>query len=161
MNTEIKNCVMNLLANYHSRKREIALLQYELTCPAKVTEDDMIAAMTYARPEELGRPAGHISNKTLYIALNYQERAEQINANNFAEIHARLTKLQQEQDRLDYYISLLEPRQKLILTRTYIDRTSNEDVAKEIGISVRRLQELKAQAVENLAEMYEFTAGLH
>lgn len=161
MNTEIKNCVMDLLANYHNRKREIALLQYELTCPAKVTEDEMIAAMTYARPDEPGRPAGHISNKTLYIALNYQDRAEQINADNFAEIHARLTKLQQEQDRLDYYISLLEPRQRQILTRTYIDRLPNEDVANEIGISVRRLQEVKAQAIEKLTEMYEFTADLH
>ena len=36
-----------------------------------------------------------------------------------------------------------------------------EDVAKELGISVRRLQEVKNQAIESLAEMYEYTESLH
>lgn len=35
-------------------------------------------------------PEGHISNKTLYIALNYQDRARQLNAETFQEISAQL-----------------------------------------------------------------------
>lgn len=161
MTTEMKDRVTKLLVDYHDRERKIALLEYELANPARVTEAEMIGAMTYARPEESGRPAGHISNKTLYIALNYQDRAEEINVDSFKEIHAELTKLKEEQDRLNYYISLLEPRPMRVLKRTYIERASNEDVAKELGISVRRLQEVKNQAIESLAEMYEYTESLH
>lgn len=161
MTTKMKERVIKLLADYHERERKIALLEYELANPARVTEAEMIGAMTYAHPEDSGRPAGHISNKTLYIALNYQDRAEEINVDSFKEIHAELTKLKEEQDRLKYYISLLEPRPMRVLKRTYIERASNEDVAKEVGISVRRLQEVKNQAIESLAEMYEYTESLH
>lgn len=161
MNTELKEHVMKLLADYHVRERKIALLEYELANPARITGNEMIEAMTYARPEGPGRPAGHISNKTLYIALNYQDRTEEINADSFQEIHAELTKLKEEQNRLNYYISLLEPRPMRALKRTYIERASNEEVAKELGISVRRLQEVKSQAIDSLAEMYEYTESLH
>lgn len=85
MNAEIKKRVINLLDSYHRRARQIALLRYELDHPARVTENEVIEAMSYARQEETGRPAGHISNKTLYIALNYQDQAEQLNAEPFGE----------------------------------------------------------------------------
>lgn len=109
MNTEMKNRVLELLDNYHKRARLIALLRYELAHPAQVTEKDLIGAMNFARQEGAGRPEGHISNKTLYIALNYQDQARQLNAETFQEISAQLMKLEQEQDRLNYYLSLLGP----------------------------------------------------
>ena len=147
MNTEMKNRVLELLDNYHKRARLIALLRYELAHPAQVTEKDLIGAMNFARQEGAGRPEGHISNKTLYIALNYQDQARQLNAETFQEISAQLMKLEQEQDRLNYYLSLLEPRQ--------------EQVARELGVSVRSVQDIKAKAIDALAEMYAFTAGLN
>ena len=99
--------------------------------------------------------------RSFHHSLNDQDRAEEINVDSFKEIHAELTKLKEEQDRLNYYILLLEPRPMRVLKRTYIERASNEDVAKELGISVRRLQEVKNQAIESLAEMYEYTESLH
>ena len=117
--------------------------------------------MSYARQQGGGRPEGHISNKTLYIALNYQEQAERLNTEVFSEISAKLVELEREQSRLEYYMSLLESRQELVLRRSYFERVAQEKVAEELGISVRRVQDIKAQAIENLAEMYDFTAELH
>lgn len=161
MNAEMKNHVIKLLDSYPERARQIALLRYELAHPAQVTDDELIGAMTYAHPEGQGRPAGHISNKTLYIALNYQERAERLNAEAFGDISAQLVKLEQEQARLEYYISLLEPRQEQVLRRTCLEKMPQEKVAREFELSVRRVQDIKAQAIDALAEMYGFTAELH
>ena len=47
------------------------------------TESELIGVMTYTRSEETGRPAGHISNKTIYIALIYQDCGKQSNVDNF------------------------------------------------------------------------------
>ena len=152
MNTEMKNRVLELLDNYHKRARLIALLRYELAHPAQVTEKDLIGAMNFAR---------HISNKTLYIALNYQDRARQLNAETFQEISAQLMKLEQEQDRLNYYLSLLEPRQEQVLRKAYLEKVPQEQVARELGVSVRSVQDIKAKAIDALAEMYAFTAGLN
>ena len=161
MNTEMKNRVLELQDNYHKRARLIALLRYELAHPAQVTEKDLIGAMNFARQEGAGRPEGHISNKTLYIALNYQDRARQLNAETFQEISAQLMKLEQEQDRLNYYLSLLEPRQEQVLRKAYLEKVPQEQVARELGVSVRSVQDIKAKAIAALAEMYAFTAGLN
>ena len=161
MNTEMKNRVLELLDNYHKRARLIALLRYELAHPAQVTEKDLIGAMNFARQEGAGSPEGHISNKTLYIALNYQDRARQLNAETFQEISAQLMKLEQEQDRLNYYLSLLEPRQEQVLRKAYLEKVPQEQVARELGVSVRSVQDIKAKAIDALAEMYAFTAGLN
>ena len=161
MNTEMKNRVLELLDNYHKRARLIALLRYELAHPAQVTETDLIGAMNFARQEGAGRPEGHISNKTLYIALNYQDQARQLNAETFQEISAQLMKLEQEQDRLNYYLSLLEPRQEQVLRKAYLEKVPQEQVARELGVSVWSVQDMKAKAIDALAEMYAFTAGLN
>lgn len=161
MNVNMKEYVMNLLDGYHRRAREIALLRYELAHPVKVTDQEMISAMNFARQTGTGHPDGHISDKTFYIALNYQEQASRLNDETTGEISARLIALEREQARLEYYMSLLEPRQAQVLRRIYIEKMPRETVAEELGLSVRRLQEVKALAVESLAEMYDFTAMLH
>ena len=148
MNTEMKNRVLELLDNYHKRARLIALLRYELAHPAQVTEKDLIGAMNFARQEGAGRPEGHISNR-------------QLNAETFQEISAQLMKLEQEQDRLNYYLSLLEPRQEQVLRKAYLEKVPQEQVARELGVSVRSVQDIKAKAIDALAEMYAFTAGLN
>ena len=51
---------------------------------------------------------GHISNKTLYIALNYQEQTDRANAEVREEVVDRLIALEREQERLAYYIALLK-----------------------------------------------------
>lgn len=161
MNANMKEYVMNLLDGYHRRAREIALLRYELAHPVRVTDQEMIGAMNFARQTGTGHPEGHISDKTFYIALNYQEQASRLNDETTGELSARLIALEREQARLEYYMSLLEPRQAQILRGIYIEKKPRETVAEEQGLSVRRLQEVKALAVDNLTEMYDFTSMLH
>ena len=76
MNTETKKHVVDLLATYRKRARQIAVLRYELSNPAKITEAEMIDTMQFARPEGPGGTAGRISDRTPYIALSYQDQAE-------------------------------------------------------------------------------------
>ena len=161
MNANMKEYVMNLLDGYHRRAREIALLRYELAHPVRVADQVMIGAMIFARQTGMGHPEGHISDKTFYIALNYQEQASRLNDETTGELSARLIALEREQARLEYYMSLLEPRQAQILRGIYIEKKPRETVAEEQGLSVRRLQEVKALAVDNLTEMYDFTSMLH
>lgn len=75
MSTLSTNYVMSLLQNYRATKRKIQQLRYELEHPTHVTPEEMIEAMSFAKGEGEGRPSGSISNKTLYIAMNYQDAA--------------------------------------------------------------------------------------
>lgn len=160
-NNRKKDDIANLLYGYHKRARKIALLRYELNCLEQVTHDELIEAMSYAHQDGIGRDRCHVSNKTPYIALNYRDQAERMNNETIVQITTQLIQLEWEQARLEYYVSLLETRQERVLRRTCFERAPQEKVAEELGVSVRRVQDIKAQAIDELAEMYSFAEKLH
>ena len=49
MNHNAKDQVLSLLQNYRAAKRKIEQLRYELEHPARVTPDEMIEAMNFAK----------------------------------------------------------------------------------------------------------------
>lgn len=61
---------------------------------------------------ELSPHTGYVSNKTLFIALNYQERTEQIKAETLNDILDELDEVESVQNRLTYYVSILSPQQE-------------------------------------------------
>lgn len=157
MSAEMKNYVLNLLDTYQDRERKIAVLRYELAHPARVTETEQIEAMSYGRGDGLGHTKGRVSNKTLYIALNYEEQAERMNAEATYEIADELFELEQKQKKLMYYIALLEKRQADVVRLVYLDKVPTGDVAEQYGLTYRTIDRIKKAAVESLAEMYAYS----
>ena len=71
MSKEMKAHIVRLLENYSKRERQISLLHYEMQHGARITPEEMIEAMSLGRGDSMGNSGkDHISNKTLYIALN-------------------------------------------------------------------------------------------
>ena len=155
MNTEMKRHVINLLETYPRREREIAVLRYEINHPPRLSHNEMIEAMSFTRGDGSGPVEGRISDRTLYIALNYREQMDRINAETTDRIATRLHGLEQEQNKLKYYISLLEQRQAAVIHLLYIGRHSKDETAKQLGLSARTIHGIKNTAIDVLTEMYE------
>lgn len=162
MNDDMKSYVVSLLETCQERKRKIALLHYELEHPAHTSEAEMISAMAlgHGSGSNGGHTEGHISDKTLYIALNYQSKVDKMNTDTKEEIVVQLVELEQEQARLEYYTSLLEGRHALVIRLAYLEGLSWDEVAKKAGVAVRTAHKIKNQALDQLAGMYQFT-GQH
>ena len=157
MNTDMKARTIGLLETYLKRERQISLLHYEMQHSARISPEEMIDGMSFGHGESLGGSGkGHISNKTMYIALNYQDRMEHMNQEAMNEIAQRLLKLEGEQDRLRYYVSLLEKREAEAIRLIYFEGYNQDDAAKKLGVVPRTLRRIKNGAVDKLAEMYEF-----
>lgn len=105
----------------------------------------------------LADSAGHISNKTLYIALNYEEQAERMNAESAHEIAKELFALECEQRRLTYFIGLLDKRQAEVIRLVFMDGIPTKEVAASFGLTYRTIDRIKRTAIENLAEMYAYS----
>lgn len=150
-----KAYVVDLLESYPKRMQAIALLHYELEHPARISTDEMIGAMSFSHSDGTVRSSGHVSNKTLYIALNYQDKTEKINADTTEEIVKRLVSMEHEQERLVYSISLLDPQQRTAINRFYFEGASWEKIAQELQIAVRTVYKVKKRALDRLAELYE------
>ena len=77
MNNDMRSYVINLLETYQERTRKIALLHYELEHPTRTSEAEIISAMALGHGAGgSSHTEGHISDKTLYIALNYQSKVD-------------------------------------------------------------------------------------
>lgn len=157
MNAEMKNYVIKLLETYHDRERKIAVLRYDLEHPSEVGVTEQIEAMNYGSGEGVGHSKGHISNKTLYIALNYEEQAKQLNAESAKEIADELFILERRQKKLLYYISLLEKRQAEVVRMVYMEGVPTKKAAEQHGLTVRTIERIRKDAVDNLAEMYAYS----
>lgn len=157
MNNEVRTHVISLLETCPERRRQIALLHYELEHPARLSDAEMIGAMALGHSEGGSHVKGHVSDKTLYIALNYQNRASKVNADIKEEIVLQLVELEREQARLEYYVSLLEKRQSQVIHLAYFEELPWDKVAEEIGVALRTVHKIKNQALDQLVEMYQFT----
>lgn len=156
MNNKVRAHVINLLETCPERRRQIALLHYELEHPARLSDTEMIGAMALGHGDSAGCTEGHVSDKTLYIALNYQNRTEKLNADIKEEIVVQLVELEREQARLDYYISLLDNRKAEVIRLAYFEGLSQNDIAQNLAIVPRTVRRIKEEAVDKLAKMYSF-----
>lgn len=154
MNKQITNVVISLLEQYHDTKRKIAVLRYELEHPATVSPDEMIRAMSFAHGDGEGHAAGHISNKTLYIAMNYQTEAARLSGENMDEIMRQLIPLEREVHRLEHHLSLLPSRAQTVLRMYYMEKMPWEAIAEALSSTPRTAQKLRVAAVAQLAELY-------
>lgn len=120
----------------------------------------MIGALALAhRNGEGSCPGGHASDKTLYIALNYQARTDHMNGDTAEEVVRQLVALEREQERLKYYVSLLRTRHAELLKLLYFEGYSQEKCAKKLEIATRTVRRIKDEALDELTEMYSFTEG--
>lgn len=149
-----KDVVVCLLESYRERAKQIALLHYELEHLPRASVDEIIDAMSFGHGDGVPHSKGHISNKTLYIALNYHERTDKLNAESTSEIVDRLVALEHEQDKLSYYVLLLEERQRTVIQRFYFEAKSLERIAEELSVALRTVYKIKNRAISRLADMY-------
>jgi len=161
MSAKTKEQVLELLKNFTENQRKIALLRYEMEHPAHISTEDMINTLTFGHGDSLGNASGHVSNKTMYIALNYQEKADCANSDILDEIAVQLCELERQQERLQHYIGLLEKREADIIRMTYAEKMSNEAISKNLGISVRTIRLVRGRAIDSLCKMYCYTDGFH
>ena len=108
MTVDIKTYVVGLLESYQKRSKQIDLLHYELSHQTDISENEMINALALSHGEGGSGTIGHISDKTLYIALNYQEQVQKASSASKSEVATQLMELENLQKRLTYYVSLLD-----------------------------------------------------
>lgn len=157
MSAESRSKVISLLESFHEREQKISLLKYELINFPRASPGEVIDGMGLGHSCELSPHSGYISNKTLFIALNYQDRAEQINGETLKDILEELGEVENIQNRLTYYVSILAPQQKKVIQRFYFEDRGWEEIAKEVKVALRTVHKIKNKALDKLAEFYDFS----
>lgn len=154
----IKNYVIRELESYPWLLRQIAVLRYEMEHPVHVSAEEMVDAMNYARGDCIRTAPGHVSDKTFYLAMNYQQKADVANNEISEEISAKLLELERKKNRIEYYVGMLNSRNASVIRLCFFEGKTIEDTAEELGISAKTAQIAKKRAIEELTELFALTA---
>ena len=92
--------------------------------------------------------------------MNYQDAAARLNDENREDIIGKLIPLEREIDRLEHYIRLLEEQKATLLRRHFFDGLGWNELCAEMRLSPKTLRKLREEAIDDLAEMYEFAGVL-
>lgn len=163
MNIEIREYVEQLLNNYQKYCKQIALLRYELSHAKAISHHEMIESMFFSRGDPpLCMPKGHVSDKTYYIAMNYRDKAENLNRERNTTLIEQLIRLERHTDRLKHSVLQLDPERRAVIQGVYFEGKGYKEIAAEMHLSERTVQRYKDIAIAEIEMMYEalFKAGV-
>ncbi len=155
----VREEVVRQLEEYSANKRRIDALRYELEQYSDVTPEEMIDSMNFSHGTDGVRSsAGHTSDKTPYIALNYLKRADEKNRRTKEEILAEYFPVVRKVDRLEHYISLLTSQEAAVIYLAYRDHLKKVDIAKRLKVSAKSVSNIKKRAIAHLCQLFDFTS---
>lgn len=160
MRNTIETRILALLQDYTNKARKLAVYRYELEHTASISPDEVIGSMNFYHSDGIGTITGHISDKTAYIALHYQEKAEALTEEAARKLAARLWDLEQELDRLHFYVSLLPPRQRKVIRLHYFAGKTREETCEMLKISASTYDKNRKKGIELLCGMYADTSNV-
>ena len=153
--TDIRKMIIGLLERYPEKKRKMEQLRYELDNPAQIGENELIESLSFPTSGE-SRASSHVSNKTMKIALHYQDTLRHMNFGTVTEIVQDLRTLESEIGRIEHYVSLLEELKSHIIRMLYFERKSFADLENENQYSRSTLYRNRNEAIDNLVSMYMY-----
>lgn len=155
---DTRSKVTELLKAYPSKKRQIEQLKIELEHPARVSDKEIIDSLSFGgqAPGEAGGRNGHISNKTMMIALQYRDVMQRINSDAIIQITQELHALEAEVARLERYVSLLTRRQQEVIRLYYFEGNNWTVLEDRLHLARRTLFKHRDEALDELAAMFQF-----
>jgi len=158
---EIKRMVIGLLKSYNTMKTRLEQLRYERSRLSSLSEQEMIRILSLGSAEFGNKVQnGHISDKTMAIALTYRNASAQLEKDAVNEIWRDARAIELELERLEQYVSALQEQKASIIRQYYFERKSWDELDLQFGMHKRTLQRLRDSAVDELASMYSYIAEL-
>lgn len=96
----------------------------------------------------------------LYIAMNYRQKANEVNAEISGEISAKLLELEHKKNRIEYYVGMLDSRKAEIIRLCFFKGMTIEEAAEKLDVSAKTAQNAKKKALEDLTELFALTSNV-
>ena len=143
------------LETYREKKRRIEILKYEQMNFPSVSAEEIIEGMALSSPLGTIKGTG-ISDRTMNIALSYCEKTTALNRELQSSLDKELNQLQQEVQDLEFYVGLLEQRERNIIQAHYFNGIPWNELAARLHISTRTLARWKNAGIDALVDYYRY-----
>jgi predicted DNA-binding protein YlxM (UPF0122 family) len=150
--------IIRLLKSYPLKKFQIEQLYFELEHPSRVGEKALIESLSIGTHPVGGAGArsGHISDRTMAIAMQYQDIMHNMNNETVSEILREIRSLEAEIQRMDLYLTFLEDKRAQVIRLHYFEVMSLSHTARELMLSKRTIIKYHKEALHQLDGMFSF-----
>jgi len=152
---DTREYVEYLLENYHSIRREIAHLRFELQYFKDITPDETLEMLTFSKSVGETVQNSMVSDKTAKIALVYREINKRQNWRAKSEIAVAIRQCEHALDKLDNCIACLPEKFARVVKGIYIDEKTWPQICSEQFIAQRTVSNYRKKAIEEIASIFD------
>lgn len=150
----VREYVLQQLRDHNQIRKEITVLEFELKALLPLDTSDLIESMTFTHPAAEAVQNNNISDKTAVIALNYRHVGQMQSHEAIQPICEQLEIYRLQADRLELYISTLNPEIAAVLRQHYFDGLTWEEIADRSNNCLRTVKNRRERGIERLVELY-------
>ncbi len=144
-----------MMKEYGAMKKELAVLEFQISHFTGVSENDVIVSMLYGRHDDTERvQTSNISDKTASIAMNYRKVMARENDEWFEFLWDRYRYVKEEVEFFETVIRYLPEELSGIIQDMISGGLSWEEIADKYHISRASVGNYRKNAVKQLNEAY-------
>lgn len=144
-----------MMKEYRAMKKELSVLEFQISRFTGVDEKDMIFSMLYGRHDETERvQTGTVSDKTASIALNYRKVMNRENDEWFDFLWDRYRYVKEEVEFFEENIRCLSDGLSGLMQDMVDGEMSWEEIADKYHISRASVGNYRKNAIRQLNEAY-------
>lgn len=150
--------IEEIIKRYDELKRELAMLEVQISSFKGISDTDMIEAMTYSHPEGERVVTSGVSDKTAKIAMTYANRQARENDAMYDFLIDRRNKVKEE---IEFFETVINnSSHKDIAKALFIEKMSWCDVERFFNVSHSALGRYRKQIIEEIEYNYTLQMSL-
>lgn len=145
-----------MFKEYGIMKKELAVLQFQMSQFKGVDENDIILSMQFSHPEGGDRvQTSTISDKTASVAMNYKKIAERENEEWFNYLFCRYRYINEEVAFFESSVAALPGNLSGVMKDLISGELTWENIALKYHVTTAMIAKYKKKALSELEAMYE------
>ena len=151
-----------LFKEYRSWKKDMGLLEFELSRFEGVPYEDVIRSMCLGRPQGERVQGGGTSDKTGNAAVKYRQGKERLDDDWFDYLLGRYQAVKEELDFFEYAVGQLSGRLPEVVRDMVMEDMTWRELSEKYSVSEAMIGKYRKRALAEMKELYlmrERTAG--
>ena len=145
-----------MFKEYRTMKKELSVLQFQMSRFQGVDENDLILSMQFSHPEEGERvQTSNISDKTASAAMNYRQIMERENDEWFDFLWSRYRYVSEEISFFESSVAALPGNLSGVMRDLVEGELTWESIAMKYHVTTAMIAKYKKKALCELEAMYE------
>ena len=154
--------IEKLFKEYRNWKKDMGLLEFELSRFEGVPYEDVIRSMCLGQPQGEKVQGGGTSDKTGNTAVKYRQVKERLDDDWFEYLLGRYRAVKEELEFFEYAVGQLSGRLPEVVRDMVVDEMTWREMAEKYNVSETMIAKYRKKALEEMKELYmirEKTAG--